>query len=170
MSEIIATVRSYEDMVEAFRAIKARLGLTNAVCDRLANLGDGATDKALGPTQAKNIGPLTFNAFCWLFAVQFEMRIDMDQVRIMEQHWENHEAPRWFPPAKMNKRVSKELVERAKPHVLKDFAKQANECRNTMLSGEHRSKIARKAARARWRKRRRERRLKAALTAADATA
>lgn len=169
MTDSIAIVRSYDDLVAAFRAIKERLGLTNAACDRLANIGEGATDKALGPSQAKNMGPLTFNAFCWLFAVQFEMRIDPEQVRVMEQHWENSEAPRWFPKEKMNRRISRDLVERAKPLVLKDFAHVGNAARNAMLTGEHKSKLARKAAKARWRKRRREKRLKAAQRAPVAT-
>lgn len=136
MSETIAVVRSYEDLVEAFRAIKERLGLTNAACDRLANLGEGATDKVLGPTGAKNIGPLTLNAFCWLFAVKFEMRIDLDQVKLMEQYWENSEAPRWFPGEKMNRRVSKAVLDRAKPLVLKESGRAGGLKSASLLSAQ----------------------------------
>jgi hypothetical protein len=46
------------------------------------------------------------------------------------------------------------LIARAKPHVLRDLSRVGNAARNAMLPGEHRSKIARKAARARWRKKR----------------
>jgi hypothetical protein len=41
------------------------------------------------------------------------------------------------------------MMERAKPQVLRGFAQQGVAGRLTMLTGEHRSKIARKAARAR---------------------
>jgi hypothetical protein len=84
------------------------------------------------------------------------VHIDLDAAKRMEAVWEGRERP-LYPNAKV-KRISKKLIERAKPHVLQGLAKCGNQARNAMLTGEHRSKLARKAARKRWRIERAKRR------------
>ena len=150
--QVVAVVRKHSDLIEVFRLMKERLQLTNEFCDDVGGLTKGHTDKILGPTEAKNIGPVTFDLFCEMFAIEFHVRIDLDAAKRMEAVWEGRERP-LYPNARV-KRISKKLIERAKPHVLKDFSSLGNAARNAMLPSEHRSKIARKAARARWRKRR----------------
>lgn len=162
--EVVAVVRRHQDIVEVWRVMKERLGLTNEFCDDVGGLTKGHTDKLLGPSESKKWGPTTFDLFCEMFAIEFRVHIDLDAVKRMEAVWEGRERP-LYPNAQV-KRISKKLIERAKPHVLKANCKRANEARNAMLSCEHRSKIARKAARARWRKRR----AKVAQPAAGATA
>ena len=77
------------------------------------------------------------------------MEVDLEAVRKMEQHWESREEgkvafPEW--------RISKKLVQKAKPIVLSARGKEMNAARNSKLSGELRSKIARKAGKKRMRK------------------
>lgn len=151
--EVIATVRDANDMVDAFRKAKDMLRLTNAHCDELACMIDGHTDKVLGPSRQKEIGPVTFSKLCWLFAVKFEMVIDLEQMKVMAEHWEDRQRKRpLFPDGKVA-RISKKLMEQAKPMVLKEMSALGNAARTAMLPAKHRSAIASKAAKSRWRKR-----------------
>jgi hypothetical protein len=152
--EILATVRSYPELVEAFRTIKARLGLSNDWCDQACDWAGGFTDKVLGPTQNKNISPLTFSMLCQIFAVKFTMEIDMDAVRKMEATWQKR-AERNVRI--VESRISQKLIERAKPHVFSEMGKRGGPARAACLTDKHRSKIARKAAKSRWKKHRKSR-------------
>ena len=117
MTDQLATVVDYETMVEAFRAAKDLRGLSNAHCDELANLAAGHTDAILGPTGRKNFGPLSFNAFCWAFAVKFVMVIDPDREKEMAEYWADRQRECSHVRA-TSSRVSKMIIERAKPHIL----------------------------------------------------
>jgi len=150
-NEVLAVVRNQADLVEAFRKMKAILGMTNAHCDELANMGEGATDKYLGPTCSKEIGALTFNRFCWLFGVQFEMRIDLDQMRVMAEHWDDRKRLRPAEWSETNK-VSKKMLKKAKPIVHRESGRLGGMVRCHLLTPKQRSDIARKAAKSRWNK------------------
>jgi hypothetical protein len=150
--KVIAVVRRHQDIADVFRLMKERLGLTNEFCDDAGGLAKGHCDKILGPSESKNWGPTTFDLFCEMFAVEFRVHVDLEAAKRMLAVWEGRERP-LYPDAKVA-RISKKLIARAKPHVLRDLSRVGNAARNAMLPGEHRSKIARKAARARWRKKR----------------
>lgn len=149
--EVIAVVRRHQDITEVFRMMKARLGLTNKFIDNCGMI-EGHTDKILGPSESKNWGPTTFDLFCEVFAIEFRVHIDLEAAKRMEAVWEGRERP-LYPDAKV-KRISKKLINLAKPHVLKDFASVGGLVRGAMLTSKHKSDIARKAAKSRWRKRR----------------
>lgn len=162
--ETIATISSYPELVEAFRTIKARLGLSNVWCDETCDFADGVTDKLLGPTQAKSIGPLAFSMFCQIFAVKFTMQVDIEAVRKMEAHWEQREAGKVaFPESRM----SIKLLERAKPIICRENGRKGGlkahasgaakrACRKggkmcmRKMSKKERAAFARLAAEARW--------------------
>lgn len=152
---VIATAHDYASLIEAFRAVKAQLQLSNETVDALCGFTKGQCDKLLGPTCARAFSPLTFNGLAWCLALKIEVSLDMNRVREMQAHWEtrNGAQARALPS-----RISKVIVARAKPIVLSDLSKLGNEARQLMLPGKHRSQIARKAGRARWRKERELRR------------
>jgi hypothetical protein len=150
--QVVAVVRKHADLIEVFRLMKERLQLTNEFCDDVGGLTKGHTDKILGPSEAKNIGPVTFDLFCEMFAVEFHVRVDLDATKRMESVWEGRERP-LYPNARV-KRISKKLIERAKPHVFREMGQRSAPARMQCLTAEHRSRIARKAARARWKKHR----------------
>lgn len=154
--EVIAVVRTLQDAVDVFRLMKERLGLTNGFMDDVGGLTPGHTDKILGPTEEKRLGYDTFALFTALCAIEFRVHIDMDAVKRMEAIWEKRERP-LYPNAKV-KRISKKLVERAKPLVMKDTGRVGGIVRSHVLTPKHRSDIARKAAKARWKKERAKRR------------
>ena len=148
--EIIAVVRRHQDITEVFRMMKERLGLTNEFIDGAGGLTSGHTDKILGPTESKSWGPTTFDLFCEMFAIEFRVHVDLEAAKRMQAVWEGRERP-LYPNAKV-KRISKKLIERAKPHVLKDSGRLGGMVRCHLLSPKQRSDIARKGGRAKHRK------------------
>jgi hypothetical protein len=149
-TELIGTVRTLQDAVEVFRLMKDRLGLTNEFIDDVGGLTKGHADKLLGRSEMKRLGYDTFALLAALTAIEFRVYVDMDAVKRMEKVWEGRARP-LFPNGKPG-RVSKKLIEMAAPHVAKQMGIAGAAKKMTMLSAEHRSKIARKAAKCRWRK------------------
>lgn len=162
----LPVVRTMQDVVDLFRVLKEHWALTNEFCDGAGGLTGGHTDKVLGPTEIKRLGYDTFALFMELFAVEFHPRLNMDAVKRMEAVWEGRERP-LYPNAKV-KRISKKLVERAKPLVFKETGRIGGIVCAHMRTPAQRSESARKAAKSRWRKHRREKRIRAAQPAAAA--
>lgn len=154
-TEIIGTVRTLQDAVEVFRVMKDRLGLTYKFIDEVSGLTKGHADKVLSRTAQKRLGYDTFAVFCELFGVMFEVKVDMDAVKRMERVWEGRMRPLYAPDAKPG-RVSKKLIEMAKPHVLKDMAKAGGAASGALRAGSQGSEIMSKLAKARWKKQRRK--------------
>lgn len=144
-----APIRSYGDLIEAFRARKAEIGLSNTDCDTLGGLTTGHTDKLLGPTRSKNLGPLTFDILCELFAVQFVMAPNPEALERMEARWERRNERAVRVDAQ---RLSIELKSRALPYIMRDLGLKSAEARKQKIKPATRRRIARQAARARWRK------------------
>src|SRR5256885_13651957 len=116
-NELVAVVRTLQDAVDVFRLMKERLALTNEFCDDAGGLAKGHTDKILGPTEERRLGYDTFALFTALTAIEFRVYVDLEAVKRMEAVWEGRKRP-LYPDAKV-KRISKKLIERAKPHVLR---------------------------------------------------
>lgn len=144
-----APVRTYDELVEAFRRRKEELGLSNQVCDELLNRGLGYTDHYLGKAD-KNIGPVPFILFCELFAIQFEPQVNPDAVKRMEAKWEQRDkrAVRAHTYS-----MSTRHLKRLRPLINAEKAQQMTEGRKH-IPPEKRRQIARRAVRARWRKHR----------------
>lgn len=148
-AEPLVIIRRHQEITAIFRAMKDKLNLSDEFVDLRGGLTRGHTNKILGPTQSKSWGPTTFDLFCEMFAVEFHVHVDAAALARMAKVWE----PRKRPPF-TNKTISAELIERAKPHVFKDYGRIGNAARNAMLTREHKSEIASKAARIRWKKHR----------------
>jgi hypothetical protein len=148
--EIIAVVRTLQDAVDVFRLMKERLGLTNEFIDEAGGLTKGHTDKVLGRSEQKRVGYGTFALFCEMFVVEFHAKINMEAVKRMQAVWEGRERP-LFPHGKPG-RISKKVLAAAKPMIYSEMGKLSGPARMQCLTVEHRSRIARKAAKARWRK------------------
>jgi len=149
-AELIGTVRTLQDAVEVFRTMKDRLGLTNEFIDDVGGLTKGHADKLLGRSEQKRIGYDTFALLSELFAIEFKVYVNIDAVKRMEKVWEGRARP-LFPNGKPG-RVSKKLLEMAKPHVLRDFAALGGTKRAASLPARLRSKMSRKGGKSRMRK------------------
>lgn len=155
MSAPTIAFHDYAGMVDAFRSIKDHLGLSNEALDELCNFTKGHTDKLLGPTGTRGFGPLTLNAMLWALAVKVEITVDTERAAEMVPVWEKRFAPNVRQHASV---VSKVLVARAKPLVLKDLTHNATMARAMGVAPEKRSEIARHAATVRWEKHREHKR------------
>lgn len=155
-ADVLAVARHPHDLADGFRAMQNILGLSNAWLDQAGDFGEEQIGKYLGPSHAKQIGPWTFQMLCSLLAVEWRMHVDPERAKVMMQVWEARK-PQYVQP--LARPPSKAIIERAKKHVLKDFSALGNAARSKMLPGEHRTAIARKAAKARWRKHRKSARL-----------
>lgn len=144
-----ATFSDYDGMVAALAAAKNWLGLSNEVCEQIGGLTKGHIDKLLGPSRVKNVGPLTLDILLELFAVQFVMQPNPDAARRMESRWERRNRSQIRVAAC---RASIAQIEAIKPIIFGQNAQRGGHARAASLTNEQRSRIARKAARARWRR------------------
>jgi hypothetical protein len=149
-TELIGTVRTLQDAVEVFRLMKDRLGLTNEFIDDVGGLTKGHADKLLGRSEQKRLGYDTFALLSELFAIEFKVYVNIDAVKRMEKVWEGRARP-LFPNGKPG-RVSKKLIEMAKPHVLRDFSALGGTKRAASLPARLRAKMSRKGGKSRMRR------------------
>lgn len=148
--EPIAVITGHESMVEAFRIAKDLRNLSNQFCDDAGDFTDGQTDKVLGPTGTKNLGQVTIDEFMKMFAVKFVMVRDLDAEACMKDVWEGRQSSH---VRRDTKRLSKALVERAKPIIFSENGKRGGLAR-MKIPREVRVKLARRAAVIRWRRQR----------------
>lgn len=111
-------VRDSESLAEAFAAIKNHLNLSAEACEQIGGLTKGHIDKYLGPSGSKRIGPVTFDIFCELFAVEFVMRPNPAALQRMAARFEERQAQQVRRPA----RVSKTLLDRALRHLCRELS------------------------------------------------
>lgn len=146
-------IRCNEDWVAACRARKDVIGLSNAQIDAKL-FSDGQCDKYLGLMPVKNMSVRLMFEVVEYFGWELVVRPCPANEARWRPTWQGRESRNVRVP---KRRVSKAIMERAKPLFHKVLAKTANTARNRLLSGEHRSRIARNAALIRWRKRKKRR-------------
>lgn len=144
---IIATIRSQDDLIEALRAAKELRNLSFKTLDDLGGFTQGHMERVIGPRREKGMSPFVMQMLCSLLAVKLEMVFDPDQATKMVATWEGRNTSN----VRIEKgRVSKSLLERAKPHVLKDFAMAGARASGSKRTGSDGTEIMRKVSRARW--------------------
>lgn len=146
---IIAEIRTQDDLIEALRAAKDMRGLSNRWCDEIGDLTDGQTDKVLGPTRVKGLSRFLFSMYHSMFAVKLVMVVDEEATARMQAKWEGRDTSNVRVESG---RVSKKLLERAKPLVFEAAGRAGATARNQILSPEYRTKIAVDAVESRWKK------------------
>ncbi len=144
----LETITDYHGLIEALRARKDALGLSNEIVDELGGLTRGHTDKILGPSRNKNLSPMTFDVMLGVLALQVSLVPDIDAALKMESRWEKRSPAHVRAKCSL---VSKKVLDSARPHILSEMSAKGVEARKTKLTPIQRSKIARKAAKARWR-------------------
>jgi hypothetical protein len=122
--EAIAEFSNYEAMRQAFGAARVLRGLSNARLDALADLADGHTDKILGPTGRQNFGPDSFDDLAYALCIKFIAVRDVAREAEMQPHWAEKPCQASHARARPN-RVSKIILERARPLVVREIVKAA---------------------------------------------
>lgn len=151
MTEHVATIRSQDDLIEALRAAKEMRNLSFKTLDALGDFTEGHMERVIGPRREKGMSPFVFQMLCSLLAVKLEMVFDPEQAAKMLARWEGRNQSN----VRIEKgRISKSLLERAKPHVLKDFAKAGGKASGAQRTGSLGSEIMRRLGKRSARKRR----------------
>jgi hypothetical protein len=122
---LTAAITSYDEMIDALRARKAELGLSDAVVDDLTGLPTGYTGKVLGPARVKKMGALSL----WLMleVLAFDMRLDssVEKAARMQERWEKRSEGQ----ANMNNKAKplslRNLAKKTERHFAKPAAKAA---------------------------------------------
>jgi hypothetical protein len=110
--QILGEARNSDEMLEIWRAHKARIGLSDKDFDELANLATGHIGKVLGPTGVKNFGNKTFTAINWTLAIKWIAVPDVDHAAFMAPHWADRQRDVSNVRLEPN-RVGKQIIARA---------------------------------------------------------
>jgi hypothetical protein len=143
-------IRCADDLVEAFRARKEQLGISNAAIEEHLLMASGTADKYLGPTRSASLTWRVTEDFMTLFGIEFVMRINPDLEAKMRDRLQRRDERQVRPQS----RLSRQLMEVATSQFYARLSKLGNEARRVKLPAEARSRIARAAAVSRWQRHR----------------
>jgi hypothetical protein len=121
--QILGEARNGDEMIAIWRAHKSRIGLSDRDFDDLSNVASGHTGKVLGPTKSKNFGPKMFAALNWTLAIKWVAVVDLEHAEFMAAQWADRQRDASNVRMEPN-RVSKQLIERAKPYVLRELGEK----------------------------------------------
>lgn len=144
----LAVASGYQELLDALRARKAELGLSDAMIDMLSGLAAGHTGKLLGPAQVKILGPVSMGLMLQTLGLVLIVAEDAEQTAKMKRKY----ARRSEGNVRENNHahdISIGLLNRAKPVLNKKIGEQLTEARKKIKPATRR-RIARHAAMARW--------------------
>ena len=145
--QILAEARCCAEIVDALRTRREELQLSNESVEHVLNLTSGHADKLWSGTRGLSADMLDKMLFG--MGLKLLVAIDPEQVQRMQPRWENagrRDQRQVRPPA----RISKMLLSRARPFVLREAARKAASVRWRGVSPELRSALMKKAALTRW--------------------
>jgi hypothetical protein len=143
-------IRCSDDLVEAFRARKVQLGLSNETVEEQLLMAAGTADKYLGPSRSKQLTARVIQDLMTLLGVELVMRVNPELEARMHDRCERRDERQVRPQS----RLSGRLMEIANKQLYTRLSKLGNEARKAKLPPEARSNIARAAAVARWQRHR----------------
>jgi hypothetical protein len=144
----IGTVlRSRDELIELLRARKADLGLSNAFIEEQMQMAAGGADKVLGPSGTKGMSVHVVFDLVDLMGGRLVFQVDADTEARMRDRWERRAESQVRAPV----RISKAIMERAKPLLFAALGKAGGINRAKCLTAKQRREIARTAALSRWR-------------------
>jgi hypothetical protein len=139
-------IRCSDDMVEALRARKEQLGLSNAAIEEQLLMAAGTCDKYLGPTRSASLTWRVTEDVMTLFGVELVMRVNPELEAKMLERLERRDERAVRSP----KRISAKLLELAQPIIQQKLGRAGGLKRAACLPAKQRSRIARAAAISRW--------------------
>jgi hypothetical protein len=141
----LKTVRSYYDLVDAFRARVLELGTDFEEIDRVAGYTDTYTSKLLAPRPSRNFGEVSLGSM--LGALGLVLTVEEDpaatakaRTRLKKRVFEPYQTRPEHQP----------VVFRLSRAFFRKISKKAAAARMTKLTPEKRSAIARNASLKRW--------------------
>jgi hypothetical protein len=138
-------LRTADDVLEALRARKVALQLSNSMIDEIAGLTDGHFDKAAGPSRVKPPNLYTLMSIIGALGLAVQLVEDPERVRAVRNRWRRRVEHYVCPPQL--------TLGQARPIVLARAARKAAKARWAGTSVEERRAVAAALVEARLAKR-----------------
>lgn len=122
-----APVHCWEDLVDRFGDWRVARQLSLAAVDDLAGLTLGHTEKILGPSRAKGLTQMTFDLFLPTLGLQLLLVEDPDAAASIAARWERRDER----AVRQSQRVSRKLLDRARPVIIQELIEAAEAARPT---------------------------------------
>jgi hypothetical protein len=146
----LGTFSDYASFVALLRARKNELGLSDLVLDELAGLAGGYSQKVLGPTQVKGIGPLSFTGLLDALGLSGTLYADPAKVARLSGQWQRRDRA----GVRENHRLGKVAIAKARPIVMAELATMGGKARWKDATPEDRAAMIARMNAARLAKRR----------------
>jgi hypothetical protein len=138
----LATLRTYDDLVQVIRARRDELNVPHEIIDDVAGLPGGYTSKLLTPRPIKLIGPISWHVFEALGISLVAIENAAALARSRRSHkWRNR---------RQGQMLAMQNYPQVRGRITTENAAEMARKRAAALSPRKRRAIARKAARARW--------------------
>jgi hypothetical protein len=146
-------IYSIIDDSDAFHAAMRRrvseLNISHLRLDEIAGLPAGYSGKLLGPAQVKNFGPMSF--------IVMPKSLGLCLALVEDPAALARVSGRYVSPRRRSahygnraRALGKRILERVRPEIIREFCKRAGKLAQECRTPEQRSRLGRKAARARW--------------------
>jgi hypothetical protein len=110
---------SYDEIVDLLDRVRIARGLSFERLDELSGLASDHAQKALGPARAKSLSPMLIDALLPTLGVRLVAIDDPEAIAAIERRWEHRDETN----VRVHKRrVSRRLLDRARPVILEEFA------------------------------------------------
>lgn len=141
----LGTIRSYDDLLTAFRARVVELGTNYEALAVVMGVTETFPTKLLAPSRIRTLTPMTFDALLGALALELVPRENAKALAKVRDRL----AKRELAPSMLTADKHRPIIVRVSRHRMKKLAKKAAEARKHIPKRKRRS-IARKAALARW--------------------
>lgn len=155
----IAVVTDHNATIEAFRARKEVLNLSDAALEARANLATGSISKILAAVPSKQMGVLSLWAIAWGLGMKVAFIEDADAMALHAKNADERRRPDYN--AKRLAQLSERTIKRLVSPIARAIGKRGGDARTTKMTPAARSRVARMGGLARWKQRRIRRRMRA---------
>ncbi|MGY4437056.1 hypothetical protein ACVWWO_009533 [Bradyrhizobium sp. F1.13.1] len=119
MSTGIEPASCYDELVDMLDDVRVARGLSFELLEELGGLASDHAQKALGPARAKLLSPMLLDTLLPVLGVRLAIVDDPQAIASIERRWEHRDETN---VRKNNWRVSRRILDRARPHILREIA------------------------------------------------
>ena len=148
--QVLAEATCCDELVDAFRARKTALSLSNEAIEHIIPLAAGHCDKLIGPSQTRGLSQLSLDGMLAALALKLIVVVDPDQVARMSPLWENTGRRDNKMVRSCTTRVAKVTLARAQPHVVRELGRCGGLKTWRTIDSRLRSKLMSALAKRRW--------------------
>jgi hypothetical protein len=109
---------SFDELIDALGEMRVKRKLSYANLDELVGLTRGHSEKILGPARVRGLSPVIFDALLPALGIRLAVIEDPEAIAAMARRWE----PRDESNVRNSQRISRRLLDRARPFVLQELA------------------------------------------------